>query len=120
MIEALCLLLGAQLAGEMLVRLFHLPLPGPVLGLVLALALFALRGGVPGETESVALGVLRNLSLLFVPAGVGIVQQTGVLKADGFALFGAILISTVLTLAVTAGVFVGVSRLTSGRKDSRE
>jgi putative effector of murein hydrolase LrgA (UPF0299 family) len=50
------------------------------------------------------------LSLLFVPAAVGIVQQGGVLAANGLSIVVALVVSTVLTLAVTAAVFVWAAR----------
>ena len=59
----------------------------------------------------VADGLLRHLALLFVPAGAGILQHLGMLKAQGFALAVALVGSTAATLLVTVLVFVGVSRL---------
>jgi holin-like protein len=114
MIDALILLFCAQLGGELFARLAGVPVPGPVIGLVLMLGFLALRRGVPADLDTVAGGILRHLSLLFVPVGVGIVQQVELVRAYGLALVGAVVVSTVLTLAVTALVFVGVSRLTGG------
>ncbi len=76
MIEALALLLGCQLAGEILVRLAGAPLPGPVVGLLLLLVVLLMRGTVPTAVQATARGLLRHLSLLFVPAGVGIMLVT--------------------------------------------
>ena len=45
------------------------------------------------------------------PAGVGVIQNLGVLGEYGAALAAALLVSTVLTLGVTVWVFAGVSRL---------
>src|SRR5579859_1548707 len=72
MIESLALILLCQLIGEVLVRLLHLPVPGPVIGMGLLFAGLVLRGGPPEKLEQTAGGLLSHLSLLFVPAGVGI------------------------------------------------
>jgi putative effector of murein hydrolase LrgA (UPF0299 family) len=48
---------------------------------------------------------------LFVPAGVGIVQHGGTLLRNGVAIVIALVVSTVLSLAVTAFVFRAVARL---------
>jgi holin-like protein len=120
MIDALILLFSAQLAGEFLARVGGLPVPGPVIGLVLMLVCLAIRGRVPAALDDVATGILRNLSLLFVPVGVGIVQQADLVRTYGLALIGAVIASTVLTLAVTALVFVGVSRLAGGDRGDGE
>ena len=51
------------------------------------------------------------MPLLFVPAGVGVVQYLGLLRDQGLALAAALVVSTVLTLVVTVGVFLLVKRL---------
>jgi len=119
MIRALALLLVCQLAGEIFTRSLGLPVPGPVIGLALLAAgaivharingaeTFAIENTELGATASALLG---SLGLLFVPAGVGIVQQLPLIGAHALAIFAALLISTVLTLLVTAYVFIFVKR----------
>jgi putative effector of murein hydrolase LrgA (UPF0299 family) len=118
MIEAVAALLLCQLAGETLARALSLPMPGPVLGLAFLFAALQLRGRVQPEAKPVGelpLGLvsgflLAHLSLLFVPAGTGIVRHAGAILAHGWGLASALVISTALTLAVTAWVFVAVAR----------
>lgn len=80
-------------------------MPGPVLGLLLLLLVFALRGGVPEALHRASSAILRHLSLLFVPAGVGLVLQVARIRAEWEALAAALIGSTALTLVVTAAVF---------------
>jgi putative effector of murein hydrolase LrgA (UPF0299 family) len=114
MIRAFAALLLCQLAGETLVRLLSLPLPGPVAGFGLLFAGLLWRGGMngapPRDLAATADGLLRNLSILFVPAAVGIMQRFDVLRQQGFALAVALVGSTLLTLAVTALAFQAMSR----------
>lgn len=113
MMSAIGLLLACQLAGESLTRLFGWPVPGPVLGLVFLFVLLLLRERIaPDATavETTPLGtvcgfLLANLSLMFVPAGVGILQEWATLQRDGIALVIALVVSTALALIVTAIVF---------------
>ncbi len=112
MIPALATLLACQLAGEITVRALGLPLPGPVLGMLLLAALLL---GFPRLVQAIrttAEGLLSHLSLLFVPAGTGIVAHLDRLGPDGPALAAAIVGSTVIGLAVTVLTFTTVSRLT--------
>jgi holin-like protein len=95
------LLLGGQLAGELLARALHLPLPGPVLGIGLVLVLLALRWG-QGMIAAASDVLLGHLSLLFVPVGVGVVTHLDALAAHGLALSAVLLLSTWVGLAVTA------------------
>lgn len=120
MLRAFAILLACQLAGEAMTRGLALPLPGPVLGLViLVMLLFAVErrhlvdSTTVDETSlgKVANGLLAVLGILFVPAGVGVVQDLGLLGEYGVALAAALVVSTLLTLTVTVWVFVGVSRL---------
>jgi putative effector of murein hydrolase LrgA (UPF0299 family) len=72
MLESLTLILVCQLIGEVSVLVTRLPVPGPVLGMLLLLAWLLLRGGVPESVGRTADTLLAHLSLLFVPAGVGV------------------------------------------------
>ncbi len=118
MLFGLFVLLACQLAGETLVRVLGLPVPGPVLGILLLLALLALaeRRGRPSPAEPeapvgrAADGLLAHLGLLFVPAGVGVAQSPALLLQNGPGVLAALVLSTVLTLLVTVGVFRWVRR----------
>jgi holin-like protein len=122
MLATLGLLLACQLAGEIIVRGLLLPLPGPVLGLcLLAMGLFGAErfGKVSRATVEMtpvgktAAGLLGLLGLLFVPAGVGIIEHGAVFRTHGLALMLALVVSTVLTLLVTVFVFLWAASWTS-------
>lgn len=114
MIAALTALLAFQLAGELIVRLSGIPVPGPVLGMVLLVAFFVLRGDVPDALRMVASVILQHLSLLFVPAGVGLMLHAARIEAEWLAIGAALIGSTVLSLVVTVVVFRAVARPDSG------
>ena len=117
MLEALTLLLACQLAGEVLVRLIELPVPGPVLGMGLLFAGLAWRGDVPEPLERTCQGLLEHLSLLFVPAGVGIMVHFARISGEWLPILAAVLVSTALAIAVSALVMRALMR---GRSDSDE
>lgn len=113
-LHGITILLVYQLVGEVGVRFLGLPLPGPVLGmLLLFLTLLARRG--PGKgLEDVSGGLLAHLSLLFVPAGVGLMVHWDRLAAEWLPIAAALLLSTVLTMAFCAGLMLGLRRLMAG------
>jgi holin-like protein len=110
MLEALTLLFLCQLAGEALVQVAGLAFPGPVLGMGLMLAGLAVAGRSGVELDRVADAILRNLSLLFVPAAVGLMQQIELIGRSWLALAAALVGSTALTLIVTVLTFRAVAR----------
>jgi putative effector of murein hydrolase LrgA (UPF0299 family) len=124
MIASLSLILLCQLAGEVIVRGLALPMPGPVLGLLFLLLLLLARdrlkvlarGPLQGDgVENASRGLLANLSLLFVPAGVGVVQKLDLIAQHGVAIAAVLAISVVVTLLVTVATFLVASRLLARR-----
>ncbi len=115
MLFGLFVLLACQLAGEVIARGLGLPIPGPVIGIVLLFALLTIHGRMKkaeqGDVAKAADGLLANLGLVFVPAGVGISQHYQLIFDNGIALIAALVVSTALTLIVTVLVFRAVSRL---------
>src|SRR6202165_5371065 len=120
MIASLSLILLCQLAGEVIVRGFGLPMPGPVVGLLFLLLLLLARdrfvvlarGPLQQDgVESASRALLANLSLLFVPAGVGVVQKLDLIAAHGIAIIAVLAVSVVVTLLTTVATFLAASRL---------
>ncbi len=127
MIASLSLILLCQLAGEVIMRGVGLPVPGPVIGLIFLLLLllardrfaFLRRGPLQEDgVESASRGLLANLSLLFVPAGVGVVQKLDLLAERGIAIILVLAVSVVVTLLVTVATFVVASRLLARGQDT--
>jgi holin-like protein len=117
MIFSLTVILLCQLVGEVLARGSGLPVPGPVLGMVLLLAILFVRdrlravaAEVDDALEATGKGLLAHLSLLFVPAGVGVIQRLDVFASFGVALAVTLVLSTVAALLATVATFVLAAR----------
>jgi holin-like protein len=115
MIGGLTALLLFQLAGEVTARGLGLPVPGPVLGMVYLFLFLFLRERRTGKTvpqglRQTAEGLLSHLGLLFVPAGVGVINGLAVLAANGVVIAVAIGVSTALALIVTAFTMQALDR----------
>ncbi len=102
MLGGITLLLCFQLVGEVLVVALGLPLPGPVLGMLLLLATLVVRRATATLVEGPAEGLLGHLSLLFVPAGVGVMVHGRRLGDEWLPILVALVASTLLTLLAVA------------------
>jgi putative effector of murein hydrolase LrgA (UPF0299 family) len=102
MISGLVQLFLWQGLGELLSKFFLPGIPGPVLGLLLLLAFLCLRGQVNSDLAMVADSFRQHLGLLFVPASVGVLLFLPELQTHAMAVGTALLVSVILTIAVTA------------------
>jgi holin-like protein len=109
-IPVLTLLLVFQLIGEALAHALALPVPGPVIGMALLFLALMLRGGPGEDLRRTAGQLLGHLSLLFVPAGTGIVLYGERIAAEWLPLTVALVASTLLAIAVTALVLSALAR----------
>lgn len=113
------LLLTCQLLGEVFVLWSHLPVPGPVIGMLLLFVGLMLRGGAPKGLARVVDGLLAHLALLFVPAGVGIMLHLGALRQEWLAITVALVASTLLTLTTTGLLMAVLIRRVDNRREDR-
>ncbi|MAL32698.1 MAG: CidA/LrgA family protein [Marinobacter sp.] len=101
-LNGVTLLLVYQLTGEILVRLIGLPIPGPVLGMVMLFVTLMIRGSAPDSLSEASSALLSHLSLLFVPAGVGMMTHFGRIADEWLPITLALFLSTVITMVATA------------------
>lgn len=104
MIESLTLLLVCQLAGEVIARASGVPFPGPVIGMAILFIGLMIHGSVPEPLQHTTKSILDHLSLLFVPAGVGVMIYLPLVADEWLPIASAIIIGTLVTMAATAWV----------------
>lgn len=110
-LNGVTLLLIYQLIGEFSVLLLRIPVPGPVLGMILLFLTLMLRKGSGESLDSASSALLSHLSLLFVPAGVGMMVHFDRIANEWLPISVAVVLSTVLTMAVTAAAMLASRRV---------
>ena len=110
MLPALATLLVVQTVGEVLSYTLALPIPGPVLGMALLLAYLLVNDAAVARLRPTCVELLKHLSLLFVPAGVGVMLHATRIANEWLPIVVALLASTALAIVVTALVIVWTSR----------
>ncbi|WP_457742000.1 CidA/LrgA family protein [Thermococcus sp.] len=98
----LAVIFGFYALGELVSSYLNLPVPGSVLGMLFLL--FALLGGaVKLEwVENEAEFLVKNMSILFIPPGVGIVAYLGLIRTQILPISVALVLSFIVTLFVTS------------------
>lgn len=109
MLNTLALLLLFQLGGELIARLFGLPIPGPVIGMTLLLLTLLARGQASHDTRANVGSFLQHMSLFFVPAGVGVMVHVQRVASEWLPIVVALVFSTFAGMAVTAWVIRAMS-----------
>jgi holin-like protein len=102
MINTLATLLVFQSIGEGLSYAFGLPVPGPVIGMVLLFLFLMVRKDAAKKLAPVSLELLKHLSLLFIPAGVGIMVHAQRVSDEWIPIAVALIASTIVSITVTA------------------
>ena len=102
-------LLSCQLLGEVIVIAAGLPLPGPVVGMALLFVGLLIKGSIPAGLDRMGDALLSHLSLLFVPAGVGVMLHAELIGAELLPIAASVIISTMITIVVTAWIMQWLS-----------
>ena len=124
MIAALTWLLLYQLTGEFLARILSLPVPGPVIGMALLFGTLVIRGHMgrplPQSMQQTANALLQHVSLLFVPAGVGVMVYLQLIADEWLPITTALIVSTIGGMAVTAMILRALLRRQPHTKGVRD
>ena len=104
------ILCSSLLLGSLTRNLIDFPIPEAVYGMIYLF--IALRFNIlkPEEIEKTSNGILSNLAFLFVPVGVGIIENYSVIQGKLAKLLIIILVGTAVTMIVTGLIVQGLQR----------
>jgi holin-like protein len=104
MLQTFAILLVFQSIGEVISYALTLPVPGPVLGMILLFGWLAFDDRLLPIIQGTTTELLKHLSLLFVPAGVGIMVHANRIEGEWMPILVALVVSTWLAIATAAVV----------------
>lgn len=119
-LNGITLLLVYQLVGEVTVRMLGVPIPGPVLGMVMLFVTLLIQGQVSASVDQASSALLSHLSLLFVPAGVGMMVHFDRIAEEWVPITLALLLSTIVTMVATSLIMQVTSRWLVGPRQGQE
>ncbi|PZD73644.1 Holin-like protein CidA [Acaryochloris thomasi RCC1774] len=112
-LNGITILLIYELAGEAIKLLLQLPIPGPVLGMIFLFLTLISQRHVSHSVDLTSKVLLSHLSLLFIPAGVGVMVHFDRITQEWLPISITLLLSTAVTMATTAAIMLGTQRLFS-------
>ncbi len=92
-------------AGSALVAWAGWPIPGSVVGLLGLWLTLVIHGSVPDWLKQPSSLLLRYLTLLFVPAGVGLIEHWARLQENGLQILVIIAASSLLAALAMVVIF---------------
>ncbi|KZZ85718.1 CidA/LrgA family protein [Bacillus sp. SJS] len=96
------LLFGISMTGMYIQRVSHLQMPGSMIGMILLFCLLRAGWMKPEWVREGSSFLLRNLTLLFVPGTVGLIQYLHLFEGKGILSAAAAFLSTFLVMSLTA------------------
>ena len=115
-VKQFAMILLVSFAGELLNYLLPLPVPASIYGLVLMLALL-MTGALKLDTvEDAGKFMIEIMPVMFIPAGVGLMESWGELKAVLVPVLVITLVSTIVVMIVSGRVTQAVIRLEKKHK----
>jgi holin-like protein len=104
------IILGITFLGEILKYLLPLPVPASIYGLVLMFLALEIGLIKPEHVRETGKFLVEIMPLMFVPAGVGLLDSWDVLKPTWLPLFVIAIVSTIVVMGVSGRVTQFVMR----------
>lgn len=109
-------IMAVSFVGEILHAVLPLPIPASIYGLVLMLALL-MTGALKLDTvEDAGKFMIEIMPVMFIPAGVGLMESWGELKTVLVPVLVITLVSTIVVMVVSGRVTQAVIRLEKKHK----
>lgn len=111
LLTQLSILILIYIGGEFTAQILPSPLPGNVIGFIYLFLL--LKSGIlkVSKIENVSQFFLKNLAILFIPGGVGLIKVAHLFDGNILKIGLIVLISTILTILATSGTIIFLERL---------
>lgn len=82
----------------------NFPIPEAVYGMIYLFIAFALKIIEPDDVKKTSNGILHNLAILFVPAGVGIINSYDEIRGKTLVLVLVVVAGTAITMGLTGKI----------------
>ena len=91
--------------GELTVWLTGIPIPSSIIGMLLMFFSLSFKIIKLSNVDKVADFLVNHLGFFFIPAGIGVMKYFNLITAQWFPILMAVVISTVLIILCSGGIF---------------
>ena len=109
-LKQLAIILAISLAGELLSSVLPLPIPASIYGIVILFTLLVSRVLHVDDIRETSSFLIAFMSMLFIPAGVGLMTSFPLLAENLIAYVVITAVSTVVVMVVTGRAAQAVIR----------
>lgn len=109
------ILLGSAMLGNEITQVFHLPVPGSMVGILLIFLLLETKILRLEWLEAGANILIAELILFFIPSAVGVIQYRQIMLDNGVRFGLVIFLSTVTVMMCTGFLAELVYKIGKGR-----
>lgn len=106
--------------GTVIQNFFHLVIPGSIIGLLLLFICLCLKIIPSKWIKNGADFLLSILMLFFIPTTVGIMKEPSLFSIHGALFVIAVLLSTIISIAITGTAGQFLEKKSRNRKDDKE
>lgn len=101
LLRELLVILSLFFIGEVISKVFHLPVPGNILGMIFLLCGLCFGIIKTVHVENITKFLLDHMAFFFIPAGVGLITSMSILKDTWYKILIVCVVSTIVVMAVT-------------------
>lgn len=101
MFKQFLIILVINFVGVIIQNIFHLPLPGTILGMLILFVLLWTKVLKVESIEKVCDFLILNMIIFFLPPAVELLEYMTLLKTGFFKIIILLIVTTVITMIVT-------------------
>lgn len=101
LLRELLVILFLFFIGEVISKVFHLPVPGNILGMIFLLLCLCFGLIKTSHVENITKFLLDHMAFFFIPAGVGLITSIGILQDTWYKILIVCVLTTIIVMAVT-------------------
>lgn len=105
MLNGFIFLLFCLFIGEVVVKGLNILVPASVAGMLILLLFLSIRKKSFASLDNVTTSLLKYLSLLFIPAAMGVITQKEIIEHELFAIVISLFFGTLIAMVISAKLF---------------